>query len=571
MTVSGILVTSAEDERPSKLMSHCATGTRPDALQHSPNALPTVPAALQNTLSSNDPLSDADIPILHELHALFSVHLTRLDNKIASLSSFSDREKTVTLQRLKDDRTVLQDRSQQVLGALSAIRRFPKEVLQEIFLKLNPDAGFEVLDPQQGAWAASRVCSGWRSASRYPHLWTTFRLITSERCACLGDDGPVALLETALRYSGSCKLNFHVEFQHNDCVSNISRVRNLLDVLMAHSERWARASLVLPSELGMHLVGVRGKMPELRCLTFVGCDLEYFWGALGGDELPVIRAFEVAPQLRQVSVENALLCLNYPLLTSFTSKFNADFPHPVCPLFVIGHCMDLVHMDAYVGFMHDGDLEIRIRISNTSLTRLTINDPALLAFLSLPALLSLDVGDMSGMSCLPFIPPFLDASQCSLTTLYFRNSTLSGTPLANILALVPSLTDLGIGFHIDSEAVALEVPRTDRVLVQLMKSLSEVVDAERHRLVPKLKSIEFVSAISRVEWRFVGPDLVDMLRSRKTTLRRAWFRCAASCVAGFPNLSDASVAAFREMKDEGLDIAICALDGEDLYSRTLSL
>ncbi|KAF9006377.1 hypothetical protein BDZ89DRAFT_1079666 [Hymenopellis radicata] len=499
-------------------MLHCATGTRPDALQHSPNALPTVPAALKNTLSSNDPLS----------------------------------ARTITFQRLKDDRTVLQDRSRQVLGALSAIRRFPKEVLQEIFVKLIPDAGFEVLDPEQGAWAVSRVCSGWRSASRHPHLWTTFRLITSERCACIGDGGPVARLETALRYSGSCKLNFHVEFQHNDCVSNISRVQNLLDVLMAHSERWARVSLVLPSELGMHLVGVRGKMPELRCLTSVG---------FGRDELPVIRAFEVAPQLRQVSVENALLCLNYPLLTSFTSKFNADFPHPVCPLFVIGHCMDLVHMDAYVGFMHDGDLEIRTRISNTSLTRLTINDPALLASLSLPALLSLDIEDASNLSCLPFIPPFLDASQCSLTTLYFRNSTLSGAPLTDILSLIPSLTDLGIGFHTDSEAVAHEVPRVDRVLVQLMKNLSEVVDAQRHRLVPKLKNIEFVSAISRVEWRFVGPDLVDMLRSRKKTLRRAWFRCVASHVAGFSNFGDASVAAFREMKDGGLDIAICDLDG----------
>ncbi len=46
-------------------------------------------------------------------------------------------------------------------------------------------------------------------------------------------------------------------------------------------------------------------------------------------------------------------------------------------------------------------------ISNTSLTHLTINDPALLASLSLPALLSLDIGDIGYNSCLPFIPPSL--------------------------------------------------------------------------------------------------------------------------------------------------------------------
>ncbi|KAF8995672.1 hypothetical protein BDZ89DRAFT_1261196 [Hymenopellis radicata] len=535
-----------------------ATGMRPDALQVGPNALPTVPAAVEHLLSSNDPPSDAEIPLLHELHALFSTHTMRLDDEIASLLSSRDSEKIHALEQLEDDRAVLQNRSRQVSGALSTIRRFPKEVLQEIFLNLIPDVGFMVLDPNQGAWAGSRVSSSWRSASRYPHLWTTFR-ITSGECGCIGGEGfghrcptfvryknPIAILQTALRYSGSCKLDLHVEIQFNDCAGNRSRIYSLLDVLMSHSERWACVSLVVPSELGKYLGGVRGKVPELRHLTFVGCDPKSSW-----EEVPRIRAFEVAPRLRKVSVENTFLCLNYPLLTSFTTKFSVYFRYHIPPLFVTQHCVDLVHLEANLVVPIDYDNHdvstVNPPISNTSLTHLTINDPVLLASLSLPALLSLDVGEMSNFVLLPDFT--------------FAIPALSGEPLADILKLVPCLTDLGIGFHTDSDAMARQVWRIEHVLAEFIKSLLEVVDGERHRLVPKLESIDFVSRIYWADWKFVGPDLVNMLCSRKRTMRRAWFQWSASRMARFPNLSHACIVALDEMKDEGLDIAICALDG----------
>ncbi|KAF9016490.1 hypothetical protein BDZ89DRAFT_1216754 [Hymenopellis radicata] len=503
--------------------------------------------APKHLLSSNDPPSDVEIQLLHELHALFSTRLTRLDDEIALLLSSPDCEKTHALEQLEDDRAVLQNRSRQVSGALSTIRFFPKEVLQEIFLRLIPDAGFMVLDATQGAWAASRVCSSWRSASRYPHLWTTFR-ITSGGCGCIRGGGfghrcptfvryknPIAILQTALLYSGSYKLDLHVEIQFNDCVGNRSRIHSLLDVLMSHSVRWAYVSLEVPSELGMYLEGVQGKVPELRHLSFVGCDPKSLVEAWREDDAPLISAFAVAPKLRQVSVENALLRLNYVLLTSFTSEFSVYFPCPIPPLFVIRRCVDLVYMEAnLVGPMDDDDLQVETvepSISNTSLTHLTINDPTLLAYLSLPALLSLDIGDISHLSCLPFITPFLDISQCSLTRLYFRDSALSGEPLADILKLVPCLTDLGIGFYTDSDAMAHQFWRIEHVLAELMKSLLEVVEGERHRLVPDLESFDFVSWIYWADWRFVGPDLVNMLHSRKSTVRRAWFRWAASRVA----------------------------------------
>ncbi|KAF8903570.1 hypothetical protein CPB85DRAFT_1319795 [Mucidula mucida] len=429
-----------------------------------------------------------------------------------------------------------------------------------------------VLDFTQGAWAASRVCRSWRSASRHPHLWTNFRITSGctgggsfshRRPTFIRYKNPIAILQTALRYSESCKLDWHVEIRFDDCIGNRRRIHSLLDVLMSHSERWACVSLTIPSELGKYLERVRGKVPELRRLTFVGCDPESSWEAWEPDDAPLIRAFAIAPKLRRVSVENALLLLTYSRLTSFTAKFNLYFPDVIPPLFVIKHCVRLRYMEAnIVGRINHHHFEVdttKPSVLNTSLKHLTINDPALLAYLSLPALLSLDIGDIGRLSCLSFITPFLDISQCSLTRLYFRDSAFSGAPLADILSLVPGLTDLGIGFHTDSDAIARQLGRIDLVLAELIKSLL-VVDGKQHRLVPRLKHFDFMSRIYWADCQFVGPALVNMLHSRKRTMLRASFRWAAPRVVRFPNLSHACFVALHKMKEKGLDITICALD-----------
>ncbi|KAF8912359.1 hypothetical protein CPB85DRAFT_608188 [Mucidula mucida] len=320
------------------------------------NAPPTVPASVKHLLASNELPSDAEISLLRGLCASFSAELTRLDDKSASLLSSSGSQKNCAFAQLEDDRVVLQNRLRQVLSALSTIRGFPQEILQEIFLNLIPDGGFMVLDPTQGAWAASCVCSSWRSASRYPQLWTTFRITYGgcgyieggscihRRPTFIRSKNPVAILQTALRYSGSYKLDWHLEIQYNDCVENRSRIHSLLDALMFHSRRWARISLAVPCELGTYLGAVQGKVPELRHLTFMGCDPKFLWKAWRKNNAPhMISAFAVAPKLTQVSVENALLQLNYVLLTSFTSKSSVYFLRAIPPLFVIrrlcGSCL----------------------------------------------------------------------------------------------------------------------------------------------------------------------------------------------------------------------------------------
>ncbi len=78
-----------------------------------------------------------------------------------------------------------------------------------------------------------------------------------------------------------------------------------------------------------------------------------------------------------------------------------------------------------------------------------------------------------------------------------------------------------------------------------------MVDGEQHRFVPELESLDFISRIYWADYRFVGPDLVKILRS---CMLRASIRWA---VARFPNLSHDCILALRKMQEEGLDITIC--------------
>ncbi|KAF9012919.1 hypothetical protein BDZ89DRAFT_1077193 [Hymenopellis radicata] len=541
--------------------SSCARDTRPEALQDSPIALPTLSAPIEDLLSSNEPPSDADFPSLIEHRAVLSSHITRLDDELACIPASQDRRKT---EQLEKDRTVLQERLCQFRGALSTMRRFPKEVLQEIFLKLTHDGeGFAVLDPCQGAWLVSRVCRSWRAASRCPRLWTTFEITSAHMRA--GDPrpkNPVALLQTALRYSGSCSLDFRIEFTNRSCLVDRSRIQDVLDVLMVHSERWACASFTLSVDLGVHLLGVRGKVPELKRLTFVGEEV------VDDDRSPaIIRAFEDAPKLTHATVETAHLELPYPQLRSFTWRSYADFPDPVDPLFVIRHCPNLVHLDSSVETT-DFDVETRpviLRIANTSLMHLAIKDPGLLASVSLPALVFLEVADRGAVSSLPFLAPFIHASKCSITTLILRDSSLLGARLADILELVPCLKDLVLVIH----SKATPVSRIDGVLLHLIEVLSEMADGRaQHRLVPNLESVGVFSRIvwEDQSWPCVGANLVGMLQSRRYegngAFRTACFLFGVRPSIGvvFPNFTGTVILALSKMRREGLDISLSGWD-----------
>lgn len=97
----------------------------------------------------------------------------------------------------------------------------------------------------------------------------------------LPSDAEISLLR------GLCA-SFSAELTRLDDKSaeNRSRIHSLLDALMFHSRRWARISLAVPCELGTYLGAVQGKVPELRHLTFMGCDLKFLWKAWRKNNAP---------------------------------------------------------------------------------------------------------------------------------------------------------------------------------------------------------------------------------------------------------------------------------------------
>ncbi|KAF9021005.1 hypothetical protein BDZ89DRAFT_923162, partial [Hymenopellis radicata] len=99
--------------------------------------------------------------------------ISSLSSDLASLRKLVDTRDAL-LKQLKKTRAAFHQRQQLLAGSVSPLRRFPLEILQQIFLMLISDDiyGFSLLDSTGGPWAVSCVCTRWRAAStQWSRLW----------------------------------------------------------------------------------------------------------------------------------------------------------------------------------------------------------------------------------------------------------------------------------------------------------------------------------------------------------------------------------------------------------------
>ncbi|KAF8914789.1 hypothetical protein CPB85DRAFT_1296964 [Mucidula mucida] len=506
------------------LRAHCATCTCHAELPRNPDVPPKPPTSVNDILLSNNPACFDDIRVLHAYRASVDASVTRLNEDIDSITSLQDNlqslldERNAILDLLKEQRAALQERQQQIMGALSIVRQLPLEVLQQIFLMTTlasdsscPD-GFLLFNRNDSPWAASRVCRRWRAASQWPRLWSSFQ-ITSEGCDVKRDGyshhltgykNPVAILQTALQRSGSCKLAFEFVVQREEYEED-ERVQELLKVLMSHSERWERAVFEVPGYLSKQLIAVRGQISALKELIFDDNDPDGIWEA-AVDGIPVVRAFEVAPLLEDVSICNAYVSLDYcPNLVGFSFHSGIHLPEPILdPLSILEAGTRLVKFHDRGALRRQWTNNLP-RLTHHSLHDLKVTDCHLLTLLCLPVLTSLTAGDNDSHNILPYLPVlanFLIVSRCSLTSLVLWNCDLHFGRISDVLELVPMLF-------------------VDAVMSVLIKDLCQLSDDDEqshtmiHRFVSRLECFTFSAVLeSRQTWTFVDSSLVDMIYSR---------------------------------------------------------
>ncbi|KAF9017179.1 hypothetical protein BDZ89DRAFT_386121 [Hymenopellis radicata] len=515
---------------------------------------PELPDAVKAHILSNEPPSASDFPMLREYRHSIDPYLTRLSAEIVRLLPMQgELQKRLGLSKSMYDHLLkewqmLHERQQHISGALSSLRRFPLETLQEIFLLTLAPSGdpdyswFNIFDPTDSLWTIRRVCRKWRMATQYPHLWTGLRItyLSARR------GNPSTVVREVLERSSSLPLRIH--FSWHGPRESVYRGHLILRELVKHSERWQYASFkFVASEFNHSISDLRERVPKLEELVFHDCD------SRPGDYVEDDpHPFEIAPSLTKANIFNAIVWLDCSQLKAFTS----DAFQP-SGLRVLLSSPNLTYLaDHARQALPRDDVSNETRYLHSRLDTLLLERCARLKGMILPKLEHLEAGPTFTdqlYPSLPIISQFLHISQCSLLSLTIHNCELSIGSMSEVLQVVPGLQRLSINinsFMMERGASS----SSDEAMSALIRGLAERASDElsRPRLVPNLQSFAFKSCLED-PWRFMDASIVDMIHVR-SDMESVSFTIHPQ--SQLPNLSDDVAARLRDITDAGFDVSI---------------
>ncbi|PPQ69269.1 hypothetical protein CVT24_000075 [Panaeolus cyanescens] len=219
------------------------------------------------------------------------------------------------LKSLESARQVLSNEANLYQGVLSAVRRLPPELVQEIFLvaaegesmtwpRRPQDPGYSM------PWKLGRICSYWRTVFlSLPKLWSVINIDltvpnSSFRTAVdtlhVGPESSVLqFLDACLQRSGNELLTISIR----GTAELLLLVGSILDSLVPHSARWKdlRLGLGRLHPFRLHFAEASGRLPNLQRLnidTFVHESIRHI------DAYPDI--FFDAPALQQLVISHSI-------------------------------------------------------------------------------------------------------------------------------------------------------------------------------------------------------------------------------------------------------------------------
>ncbi|KAF8914763.1 hypothetical protein CPB85DRAFT_481631 [Mucidula mucida] len=510
---------------------------------------PELPDAVKDHTLSNEPPSASDMHMLREYRLSLDPYLTRLDTEISALSAVQEQLqkeldlRKATLDALRIERRVLEERLQSISGALSPLRRLPYEIIQEIFLctlahSREPDyTWFNVFDREDSLWTVRRVCHKWRTASQYPHIWTGLRISWT-------GSGNLSMFRAV--FGRSCSLPLRIYFEWGDPHNYRSRFgRTVLDELVKHSERWQYASLqcvdfILPRPIST----LRGRLPKLEELNF------HPWDLRRNDYIEDGHPFEITPLLTKAIILRAVVKLNYSRLESFTSTASTPTAFKV-----LVSSPFLTYLENHSrAASNDDSPQAKSRYLHSRLNTLLLEQCSQLNLFTLPNLQHLEAGPTFASELFPSLPiiyQFLHVSRCSLLSLAIYNCQLGSMP--ELLQLVPRLQSLSININ-GYSMVTEDVASSNEALSDLINRLAAEGPGPSNEfiLVPKLQSFVFESSLE-APWRFMDTSIVDLIRARSDMKSVSIIIHPDSLL---PNLSDDDVDCLRTIKNDGFNVSI---------------
>lgn len=370
-----------------------------------------------------------------------------IESEIASLDEVMLRMHTA-LSRLVAKRTALHDYVEAHKDFVSPLSRLPAEILGDIFLHVLPQPSIP-LSVDEPPLILDLVCKRWKVVSRStPALWSRISLLLKDNSqnhditgisACLDRSG-----DLPLSISISCLSSYRIPDGGN----------RALALLASHCEQWQSLYLYsLPLDVIKDVAsGVKGRLLSMEELIL---NTHLIEDATGFD------AFSIAPRLRCLGssssrytdiVTNRSLCLPWNDLTTLI----IDIRDTVDILGVLLDCQNLIHLTADINDDPDGIGSEHPPVKLSSLRSLSLTLPetmSILPKLILPALMQTYFATMSTTylkSDLWHISAGFDIllhqSQCNIQkfTLNDENERLEAQDVVEILAILPSLTELNV-------------------------------------------------------------------------------------------------------------------------------
>ncbi|KAK1236445.1 hypothetical protein PQX77_000326 [Marasmius sp. AFHP31] len=225
----------------------------------------------------NHVLDTNHFPNAEETKLLHSV-LQPPQRKAVELNAHIARLET-TLEQLRTERDSLQSYIDSHRALLSPFRRFPEDVLREVFLRcLDP---YPVRSTRHAPLLLTTICRYWRDiALRTPRLWSSVHVYIPQ---CWNERqfealvyARVAGLKRWLELSGSTSLYLSVTFPYQGIGANsyetvqsmVKMNRVVVDMLLQFRSRWkdVRFNGVLPAFLAAATALWTEEMPRLECL-----------------------------------------------------------------------------------------------------------------------------------------------------------------------------------------------------------------------------------------------------------------------------------------------------------------
>jgi hypothetical protein len=352
-------------------------------------------------------------------------------------------------------------------GVLSAIRRIPPELLQEIFIHITVPWSYSRWNTIP--WALSQVCQLWRTtALSVSSMWS--RLPTIYLHKKIPSSYAAQIRELLLR-SRDAPISFYLYAPFKELNSH-----PIIDALVLHSERWQTVAIDSTTPTIFAFKGIKGRLSSLRTLS-----LEV-WRQT---DPVVFDMFEDAPQLREVSLDGPFpgeVRLPFSQLTRYKERVRgrgmADF--------TISLATSLTTLEIS-RLSESPDIPVTTLPLLVTL-KVQFDDIISQGFLenvTLPAIQEILIAGFEG-HLITILTAMISRSQspCMLKKFAFRTSELDSGELTTLLRLTPHLVELNLPLPPPEDLSNLIIRRDDdnnnsRPLVPLLQMLTFEAEAVR--------------------------------------------------------------------------------------------